>query len=339
MEHSEKKNMLTKRFVLILTVLALGPLLFYIFIILPLSGGKEVTTLKKFGTLQVKLVPSKTTSFDKDEQLIKNEKYYTLREWKSLHSKYYEEKERLILIGDVHGCFNQLKDLLSKVAYDSNRDIVVLLGDFISKGPASIEVLDYMIQNEMKAVFGNHELSTLSKYNQNRPLSFDDGDEYNLPAKNRPFDDESIIANKLNSTHLEYLTSIPFTLDLGLVAFNDDSNGFLNPLNGVANHMGVPNAETSIQDITIEESLDIDKNWYKDYNKVMSDSKKPQVLFYGHHASKGLKIKDFSKGLDSGCVKGGQLTSLIIWTETIQTKKKRDDLIVYKSELVQVECT
>lgn len=36
------------------------------------------------------------------------------------------------------------------------------------------------------------------------------------------------------------------------------------------------------------------------------------TVVYGHDAKTGLKIRSYTKGLDSGCVKGGKLTALVI---------------------------
>lgn len=39
---------------------------------------------------------------------------------------------------------------------------------------------------------------------------------------------------------------------------------------------------------------------------------KPQVVVYGHHAKAGLQIDRWSKGLDTGCVRGGKLTVMVL---------------------------
>lgn len=39
---------------------------------------------------------------------------------------------------------------------------------------------------------------------------------------------------------------------------------------------------------------------------------RPQVVVYGHHAKAGLKIDRWSKGLDTGCVRGGKLTAMVL---------------------------
>jgi len=38
----------------------------------------------------------------------------------------------------------------------------------------------------------------------------------------------------------------------------------------------------------------------------------PTTVIYGHDSHSGLSIRTYTKGLDSGCVKGGKLTALVI---------------------------
>ena len=39
---------------------------------------------------------------------------------------------------------------------------------------------------------------------------------------------------------------------------------------------------------------------------------RPQVVVYGHHAKAGLQIDRWSKGLDTGCIRGGKLTAMVL---------------------------
>jgi len=59
----------------------------------------------------------------------------------------------LILISDVHGCFNTLISLLKKCP----KDDVCFVGDLVDRGPRSSEVVQYVIDNNFKTVLGNHE--------------------------------------------------------------------------------------------------------------------------------------------------------------------------------------
>lgn len=47
---------------------------------------------------------------------------------------------RLIIIGDVHGCVRELRDLLDEADYVEGNDTVVLVGDLVDKGPYPLEV-------------------------------------------------------------------------------------------------------------------------------------------------------------------------------------------------------
>lgn len=75
------------------------------------------------------------------------------------HSKLSEEHvhQRMILVGDVHGMFHELKKLLNKVGYNEKKDHIVFLGDMITKGPDSLAVVDFAIEHKAYCVRGNHE--------------------------------------------------------------------------------------------------------------------------------------------------------------------------------------
>lgn len=50
--------------------------------------------------------------------------------------------------------------------------------------------------------------------------------------------------------------------------------------------------------------------WNK-YQSVLPKRERTTVI-YGHDSHRGLQLEKYSKGLDTGCVKGGQLTALVI---------------------------
>ncbi|WP_343153849.1 symmetrical bis(5'-nucleosyl)-tetraphosphatase [Buchnera aphidicola (Mindarus keteleerifoliae)] len=66
-------------------------------------------------------------------------------------------------VGDVHGCYKELRSLLQKVKFDSNQDELWLSGDLVSKGPDSLDVLQYVFSlgKSAKVVLGNHDLNLL----------------------------------------------------------------------------------------------------------------------------------------------------------------------------------
>ena len=68
--------------------------------------------------------------------------------------------ERLIAIGDIHGCLTALDTLLDAIAPTSS-DIIVTLGDYVDRGPDSRGVIDRLIelgrQTRLIGLLGNHE--------------------------------------------------------------------------------------------------------------------------------------------------------------------------------------
>lgn len=79
------------------------------------------------------------------------------------------------------------------------------------------------------------------------------------------------------------------------------------------------------------------KLWSKIWNKKqrkLSDWKQRKIVFYGHDASRGLKLKEYSKGLDTSCVTGGQLSAIVLTGKY----KKGTKHITYSQKLVQVQC-
>lgn len=61
---------------------------------------------------------------------------------------------RVIVVGDVHGCLDELQALLEKAQYDSNKDSVVLVGDLVNKGPKSAETVRYAREQGFYSVRG-----------------------------------------------------------------------------------------------------------------------------------------------------------------------------------------
>jgi serine/threonine protein phosphatase 1 len=76
--------------------------------------------------------------------------------------------DKIFAIGDIHGSFDQLQDLMQKIPIDFATDTLVFIGDYIDRGPGSVEVVDYLLDLQKQVpqtIFlkGNHE-DMLEKY-------------------------------------------------------------------------------------------------------------------------------------------------------------------------------
>ena len=62
------------------------------------------------------------------------------------------------VVGDVHGCFDTLRQALLAIDFEPARDRLFSVGDLIDRGPNSIEALDWLEGERFEAVImGNHE--------------------------------------------------------------------------------------------------------------------------------------------------------------------------------------
>ncbi len=68
------------------------------------------------------------------------------------------------LIGDVQGCYDELRALLYECRFNASRDHAVFLGDLVNRGPKSLEVLQYVrgLGSSATTLLGNHDLHLLA---------------------------------------------------------------------------------------------------------------------------------------------------------------------------------
>ncbi|KAG0369667.1 hypothetical protein BGZ54_009231 [Gamsiella multidivaricata] len=64
---------------------------------------------------------------------------------------------RTIVVGDIHGSLQGFNTFLKKVDYDRNKDVLILAGDLVAKGPHSLQVIDRARELDAKCVRGNHD--------------------------------------------------------------------------------------------------------------------------------------------------------------------------------------
>jgi serine/threonine protein phosphatase 1 len=74
---------------------------------------------------------------------------------------------RLFAIGDIHGCIRQLTEIVEEKIRPDNDDTIILLGDYIDRGPEIKAVTDYIINlsgkgYNLRSLIGNHELMMLN---------------------------------------------------------------------------------------------------------------------------------------------------------------------------------
>lgn len=60
-------------------------------------------------------------------------------------------------VGDIHGCFSRLMAVLALINFNPNKDRLFCVGDLCDRGPESSQVLDFLENDWVFSVMGNHE--------------------------------------------------------------------------------------------------------------------------------------------------------------------------------------
>jgi len=210
---------------------------------------------------------------------------------------------RTIVVGDIHGCYDELEDMLAEVSFGPD-DRLVSVGDLITKGPKNREVLQrFMDDPQFSAVIGNHDLALRRRWN---------GEKFKLKDSQKPTHKQ---LKKEKEHYLPYLNTLPFMIDLGthLVV-----HAGLRP--GVALHSQTTGDLTRMRTLGPDRESDEGTPWYHVYQGE-------KTVLFGHWPAPEPRRGPKAIGLDTGCVYGYNLTAYIIETDefvTVPALKKYD---------------
>lgn len=256
------------------------------------------------------------------------------------------------VIGDVQGCFNELKALLIQINFNSDRDQLWFCGDLVNRGPKSLETLRFIrsLEDNAISVLGNHDLHLLATaYDHRKPGKKDTLDEI-LHAKDsgilldwlrhRPLvhhDKEKSITMLHAGIHPDW--SIKETLQLASEMeqilhshthliyykhmYGDKPHSWSNDLKGWSRYRFITNILTRLRycDINGNPSLDAKgapgtqaDNLLPWYDVPNRKSQNDTIVF-GHWSTlphAGVSSINNAYALDSGCLWGGLLTAMRI---------------------------
>lgn len=92
---------------------------------------------------------------------------------------------RKIFVGDLHGCFDEMMALLTRLSHDPSRDELYFVGDLCVKGPDSEKCVDFVRKTtNTYSVMGNHDYETLRSAKALNVEGLDKVKMYNFSAYN-----------------------------------------------------------------------------------------------------------------------------------------------------------
>ena len=207
---------------------------------------------------------------------------------------------RTIVVGDIHGCFDELIDLIKAAGLRAD-DRVIAVGDLICKGPKSVEVLELFINDErFSSVIGNHDRRLRQRWR---------GEPVRLSKDQRKALKELEFHR---ARYFEFFRSLPYLVNLG---------SHLVVHAGV--RPGVPLRRQMAADLTEIRTMGADPSrrrgirWYDVYRG-------PKIVLFGHWPARQPRVTRHAIGLDTGCVYGGRLTAFVIETSQFVSVPARE---------------
>ena len=199
-----------------------------------------------------------------------------------------KHKSRRFFIGDIHGCLDELNDLLDNFQFHLQKDQLFSVGDVIGKGPYGPDTLKRLKTLKATIVLGNHDDAFL-RY-EKRPGT-------SLKPDQKKFLDS--FGNQKNKWAAE-VRSWPLFIEM------DDI---------IMVHAGLEPGVKDLSNMSSEILLNI-RTWDGSGKDIESEHNSPwysfinseKTIIFGHWARKGLINLPKFKGLDTGCVYGMQLT-------------------------------
>lgn len=220
---------------------------------------------------------------------------------------------RVIAIGDVHGCIDELQDLLRECDYRPG-DMVVFLGDLVSKGPDSVAVVQMAREIGAIGVRGNHDFETV-RWHQAIKAGVDPP-----IAVSEHFH----IANSLSNADMKWMYSLPWYIsspDLGALFVHA---GFVSGIRlSKQNPRLMMNMRSILPDGTVTSKFFNNWPWARLWDG-------PQTVLFGHDADRGLQQYEHAIGLDTGCVYGGRLTACILPEKRLVSVSARRSYFKYR---------
>lgn len=216
------------------------------------------------------------------------------------------------VIGDIHGCYKEFKELTIKLGYEwdsglpihKNGRLLAFVGDLTDRGPHSIKmikIVSNLVQNN-KAYYspGNH-CNKLYRYFLGNNVSITHGLETTVAE-----------FESLNPTEQDLIRQAFITLYENNPLYQVLDNGNLTIAHAGIRQDYIGRYDKKVQTFVLYGDITgkshpsghpIRKNWAKHY-------KGHSIIVYGHTPVKDPYIINNTYNIDTGCVFGGKLTAL-----------------------------
>ncbi len=216
-------------------------------------------------------------------------------------------------IGDIHGRLDLLRQAEQAIFEDASRlpgrKLIITLGDYIDRGPASAQVISHLMQPvpedfDRISLTGNHEIMMLDYLDGK--MSYDSWmmtgadallHSYGIDTKQMPVlfrtasKRDAFIRDSLPKAHIEFLRALPIMIDTPAVLFV---------------HAGIDPARS------IDNQQDDDLVFIR-HRFFESDLPLPKLVVHGHTPVDHPDVQEMRLNLDTGAYRSDRLTVARLW--------------------------
>lgn len=253
-------------------------------------------------------------------------------------------------IGDVQGCYTELRDLLAQLKFSADRDRLWFVGDLVNRGPRSLEVLRFVraLGDNAITVLGNHDLHLLAVAcgAHRKRKSADTLDEIfaapdcddllgwliTRPLAHYEHGDLLVHAGLVPQWTVDMALSLAREVETALYTdprmlfdnmYGDEPRRWSAKLDGTDRLRFAINVLTRLRLCTPDGEVDLKMKgkppgkhsqlqpWFEIERRQSAGTR----IVFGHWSALGLIVRKDVVGLDSGCVWGGELTALDLDSE------------------------
>lgn len=248
-------------------------------------------------------------------------------------------------IGDIQGCFDELRRLVDSFTFNPARDRIWFVGDLVNRGPKSLDVLRYVrsLGDRAVVVLGNHDLhllvvaeglgkprhddtigdvlaapdrDELLDWLRKRPMLHREGDHLMVHAGLLPAWDESY--SEQLAREVEELLRGPGYRDFLRHLYGSKPDRWSDDLAGADRTRVIVNVMTRMRFCDSAGIMEFETKGetaaapagYRPWFEVPGRAATQSTIICGHWSALGVKLTPKLLMLDSGCVWGRSLTAI-----------------------------